>query len=91
MEPNNGLAKLIPKAISSKRRRRKMEKAQADARPLSQSNESTPRSLSLSNRELSTESDETASSRMADDNDDRSFGSFESNGPPVPEKDRVES
>lgn len=70
---NNGLNKLLPKSISSKRLRRKQER---DSEGPGHDDED------LAGRELASrdtlESDGTLSTNLADDEESKSYGSYES-------------
>lgn len=76
MENNNGLNKLLPKSISSKRLRKKQER---DAEAPGQDDD--VRGRAKESRETLA-SDATLSTNLADDEESRSYGSYESDPEP---------
>lgn len=76
MENNNGLNKLLPKSISSKRLRKKQER---DAEAPGQDDD--VRGRAKESRETLA-SNGTLSTNLADDEESRSYGSYESDPEP---------
>lgn len=77
MENNSGLNKLLPKSISSKRLRRKQERESEEPGH----DDEDVRGRAKASRETLA-SDGTLSTNLADDEESRSYGSYESDPEP---------